>query len=397
MPTQRGCDSRAAPELSFFPRAMHLLVAVTSHGFGHAAQVAPVVNALVRRLPGLRITVMSTVPGWFLRQRIQVDFELIERAADFGLAMNSALHIDLQRSAATYADLHRNWDRRVEREAHWLRTLKPDLVLADVPYLTLAAAQAAAVPALALCSLNWADIYRYYFMQRSEAPQVLEHMEAAYSAARAFLCPEPSMPMPRLANRVVIGPIAARGRARRDELNRRLGLASDTALVLVAPGGVKTRFAMETWPPSQAIHWLVSETWQLRHPHATPFEDTGMSFTDLVASSDAVLGKCGYGTVVECVANGTPLLYVARPGWPEEPVLLEWLRDHQAAVEVPAHRLVNGEFTDILAAAGRLQVKRCQPDGAEQAAALLQSCLQQAATTAQHPAPAAGGSSGVTT
>lgn len=370
---------------------MHLLVAVTPHGFGHAAQVAPVVNALARRLPGMRVTVVSTVPGWFLRQRIQPDFELVERAADFGLSMNSALHIDLARSAAAYADLHRNWEARVEREACWLRSLQPNLVLADVPYLTLAAARAAAIPALALCSLNWADIYRCYFAQRGEASKVLEQMEAAYNGAQAFLCPEPSMPMPTLANRVAIGPIGARGSDRRDELDRRLGLGSDVALVLVAPGGVQTRFAMEAWPESRAIHWLVSESWQLAHPQATALEHTGMGFTDLVASCDAVLGKCGYGTVVECVVNGKPLLYVPRPDWPEEPVLLNWLREHQAAVEVPADRLVSGDFIDIVAAARRLRVKRCQAGGAEQAAALLQPYLQPVVTAAQ---TAAGGLAG---
>lgn len=373
---------------------MHLLVAVSAHGFGHVAQVAPVINALARRVPGLRVTLMSTVPGWLLRQRIRTDFEQVERAADFGLRMTSALHIDLRGSAAAYAALHRHWEARVEREAGWLQARKPDLVLADVPYLTLAAAQAAAIPALALCSLNWADIYRCYFAQRREAPRVLAHMESAYNAAQAFLCPEPAMPMPWLANKVSIGPIAAAGRDRRDELNSMLGLARDTALVLVAPGGVRTRFPMEAWPRAATIHWLVSATWQLRHPRATAFEHTGMCFTDLVASCDAVLGKCGYGTVTECVVNGTPLLYLPRPGWPEEPVLLDWLDAHRAAVEVPAARLARGELADSVAAAGRLQVKRCQPVGAEQAAALLQSYLQPSATSACGCSPAAGGLSG---
>jgi hypothetical protein len=350
---------------------MHLLVAVTPHGYGHAAQVAPVIEALARRLPRTAVTLLTSVPHWFLRQRIHIDFELVERAPDFGLIMRSALEIDIEASARAYADLHASWERRVSEEARRLEVLAPDLVLADAPYLTLAAAQRAEIPAVGLCSLNWADIYRHYFGHRIEARSVLAQMEAAYHSAHRFLCPEPSMPMPRLANAMPIGAIAARGVGCRETLNRVFGIGPETTMVLVAPGGVETRFAVERWPARNDVHWLVSESWGVRHPDVSAFERARMSFTDLVASCDAVLGKCGYGTVTECVANATPLLYVPRPDWPEEATLLSWLRQHEAAVPVPPARLEDGQFDDILAAARTLQVRPCKAGGARQAAEVL--------------------------
>ena len=354
---------------------MHLLVAVTPHGFGHAAQVSPVINALRRKLPALRVTILTSVPEAFFRGRIQGDFKYIGQAPDFGLVMNSALDIDLDASATAYAELHRNWQQRVDAEACRLESLVPDLVLADVPYLTLAAARQVSIPAAALCSLNWADIYRHYFASRKEARKVLAHMESAYRSAAVFLCPEPSMPMPFLDNRRSIGPVAAQGRCQRDELMQQLGLDPGQSLVLVAPGGVETRFALESWPLDQGIHWLVSECWQVRHPDVSPLEKTGLGFTDLVASCDAVLGKCGYGTVSECVVNATPLLYIPRPDWPEERVLLQWLEIHNAAIPVEPGRLVSGEFTDLVVRARSLKVKACRSTGAGQAADCLLACI----------------------
>ncbi len=350
---------------------MHLLVAITAHGFGHAAQVTPVINLLRERLPALRVTLSSSLPESFLSERIRGGFRRIDRAPDFGLVMHSALAIDLESSAVAYAELHAGWQQRVDEEARRLSSLAPDLVLADVPYLTLAGAAQAGIPAVALCSLNWADIYRHYFAGRAEAPRVLAHMESAYQGAQAFLCPEPSMPMPFLDNRVAIGPIAVRGRQRRDELFRQLGLNPEHSLVLVAPGGVETRFAMENWPQGQAIHWLVSERWQVRHPDVSPLEQTGLGFTDLVSSCDAVLGKCGYGTVVECVLNGTPLLYIPRPDWPEEASLLQWLDAHGAAVELAPGCLVTGKFRDTVQRAGSMTVETPAATGASQAADYL--------------------------
>jgi len=350
---------------------VHLLVAVTAHGFGHAAQVAPIINSLRERLPALQVTLLSSLPESFLNERIRGEFQRIDRAPDFGLVMHSALAIDLESSADAYADLHANWQQRVDEEARRLSVLAPDLVLADVPYLTLAAAAQAGIPAVALCSLNWADIYRHYFPDRKEAPQVLAHMESAYQSARAFLCPEPSMPMRFLDNRLSIGPIAVQGRQRRDDLVHRLGLNPEHALVLVAPGGVDMRFAIENWPTDQAIHWLVSERWQVRHPDASPLEHTGLGFTDLVSSCDAVVGKCGYGTVAECVLNGTPLLYIPRPDWPEEQVLLQWLDAHGAAIELAPECLVTGEFKSIVQRAKSGTVQSPAATGISQAADYL--------------------------
>ena len=303
------------------------------------------------------------------------DFRIVERPADFGLIMHSALEIDLDSSATAYADWHHNWQHRVDEETRWLAALAPDLVLADVPYLTLAAAGQARIPAVALCCLNWADIYRHYFSGRSEAGEVLAHMESAYRSARAFLCPEPSMPMDFLDNRVSIAPLAAQGVSRRDAINDRLQLDDDQTLVLVAPGGINMRFAMEGWPGNQGIHWLVSEHWNIEHPDASSLECTGFTFTDLVSSCDAVLGKIGYGTVSECVVNGTPLMYVPRPDWPEELPLLQWLKRHRAAVEVAPYRLVSGDFGAPVRQAKSLAVKVCQPEGARQAADFLFHCL----------------------
>jgi len=354
---------------------VHLLVAITAHGFGHAAQVAPVINRLRERLPALRVTLLSSLPESLLNERIKGDFQRIDRAPDFGLVMHSALAIDLEASAAAYVDLHVSWQRQVDEEARQLSSLAPDLVLADVPYLTLAAASQAGIPAVALCSLNWADIYRHYFLNGKEAFQVLGHMEAAYQSAQAFLCPEPSMPMQFLDNRVSIGPIAVRGCNRREELIQQLGLKPEYSLVLVAPGGVATRFAIENWPQGQAIHWLVSDSWQVKHPDASPLENTGLSFPDLVSSVDAVLGKCGYGTVTECVLNGTPLMYIPRPDWPEERSLLQWLDAHGAAVELASECLVTGEFKGVVRRARSRTVKSPTATGVNQAADHLYGLL----------------------
>jgi hypothetical protein len=58
-----------------------------------------------------------------------------------------------------------------------------------------------------------------------------------------------------------------------------------------------------------------------------PQNNDRVSFPDLVAASDVVLGKIGYGTVGECIAaECVPFVYVPREGFVEEQPLAEWMR-----------------------------------------------------------------------
>jgi L-arabinokinase len=58
--------------------------------------------------------------------------------------------------------------------------------------------------------------------------------------------------------------------------------------------------------------------------------DAGLRYEDLVAASDAVVTKPGYGIVSECVANETAIVYTSRGRFAEYPVLVEhierWLK-----------------------------------------------------------------------
>jgi UDP-N-acetylglucosamine:LPS N-acetylglucosamine transferase len=69
-----------------------------------------------------------------------------------------------------------------------------------------------------------------------------------------------------------------------------------------------------------------------------------MSFGDLLASSDVLLCKPGYGSFVEAACSSTPILYVNRPDWPESPALIEWLQQHGVCREVSRNQLERGDI-----------------------------------------------------
>ena len=316
-----------------------LFVDISSHGLGHLAQAAPVLNALRSVRPDLHLTVRSGLPRERLARRIDGDFAHIHEASDFGFVMKNALDIDLPASAQRYREFHADWPNHVKREAEFLRHLAPDLVLTDVAYLPLAGAAVADIAAVALCSLNWADLFEHYFRREAWHGQLHQQILAAYRSARAFLRTTPGMPMVDLPNVVTIGPVAAMPELDRAEVARRLDLAPERRWVLVALGGFDFPLPIENWPTRADILWL--------RPEELAAE---VSFNDLLANVDAVVTKPGYGTFVEAAVHGVPILYLRRPDWPEEPCLVDWLRLHGRAGEITREQALRGDLLPTLEA-----------------------------------------------
>lgn len=349
-----------------------LLVAISPHGFGHTAQVAPVVNALRQRLPDLELTLRSTVSRQLLESRFEGEFDLQAEADDFGMVQHDALDVDVEASYRGYRSLHARWEKELERVSYRLEESAPDLVLADVPYVTLAAAANTGIPSIAMCCLNWADIFWHYCQHEQGSAVIHEQMLLAYNSASLFLQTEPSMPMPELANTRPIGPVAASGRNRRDELIEQQGLADGMQLVLVAMGGITMRLPMEQWPKFPGVRFIVQRNWQIKRDDVVELESLQMAFNDVLASCDLLLTKPGYGSFTEAAANGIPVLYVPRENWPEQPWLVEWLQQRGICAAIDRELLLKGEIEQplrLLLDQGRYPP--VEPSGVEEASRLI--------------------------
>lgn len=347
---------------------MHLLIDISAHGLGHLAQIAPVVTALQQAVPTLRLTVRSALPHSRLTRRIAADFAHVAHASDFGFAMHNAIDIDRDASRRRYQDFHADWTRRVADEAAWLRAQRIDALLSNVAYLPLAGAAAAGLPAAALCSLNWADLFADVFGGEDWAPPIHGQMLAAYTTARGFLRVSPGLPMPDMVKRIDIDPIARLGRRDRAAIARLTGADPQQRWVLVAMGGMEFRLPVEDWPRTAGLTWLVPQEWQARREDVCSVDFDGLDFTDLLASADAVITKPGYGIFAEAACNGTPALYVRREQWLEEPYLAAWLCRHNRAGALTREQLERGDFLADLDALWRAPAPpRPTADGVRQA------------------------------
>lgn len=283
--------------------------------------------------------------------------------------MRDAVTVDRPATRRALLDFHGDWERRVRAEAEAVAALRPDALLANVPYVSLAAARRAGVPGVALCSLNWADIMTSLFPGDEPVAAAIDIMRRAYAGAERFIRPRPAMRMDWLPNTEEVDPIALKGRRRRDALCRLLGVDPATRLALVALGGIP--HATLSGHGAGAGHWHFLE--QNAHgAGATDLARLALPFHDVLASVDALITKPGYGLFVEAAALGLPLLYLPRPDWAETACLVEWLSRAAVAECIDPAELAGGQLVVRLdALLARAPVMPIAAGGATQAAEII--------------------------
>ncbi|MBK1707115.1 hypothetical protein [Halochromatium glycolicum] len=365
----------------------HLFIAVTAHGYGHLAQVAPVVAELRRRLPGLALTLQGPVSTAFAASRLPADFRHVQAAADVALPMDGPLATRWVEGLADYIAFDADYAMHWARQRQLFEETRPDLVLADIPWLPLDVAGAMGLPAVALSSLSWYDILCESPVGGQVPAGLAERMRDAYARAELFLRPAPSMPMDWLPNGRDIGPIAAPHQRDPAGLRTLLGRPASERLVLMQFGGTG-RLRLGGGPRLlEGVHLLSPDAGAgngrddltvISADGPSDGPSNGPSVLEVLASCDALITKPGYGTFAETACSGIPVLSVERRDWPESRWLVDWLGRQVPLREVSADAVAAGELSEPLAellAAG--PAPPVAPTGVAEAADLLMPMLEK--------------------
>jgi hypothetical protein len=173
-----------------------------------------------------------------------------------------------------------------------------------------------------MSNFTWADIYAPYARAvGGEAHRLVAELRRAYRHATGLFRIEPALRMAWLRPATSIGMVVNQGRDRRDELVRWLGLTKRERLVYLYIG----RYGQSDldWSrlerlAARGVHFVSydpapGERLENLHVVPAPLWPGG----DLIASSDVVVAKAGYGTACEAMASGTPMVYPPRRGFAE--------------------------------------------------------------------------------
>ncbi|XP_020536405.1 L-arabinokinase isoform X2 [Jatropha curcas] len=355
----------------------HLVFAyyVTGHGFGHATRVVEVVRNLI--LAGHDVHVVTGAPDFVFTSEIQSPRLFIRKVLlDCGAVQADALTVDRLASLEKYSETAvKPRESILATEIEWLNSIKADLVVSDVVPVACRAAADAGIRSVCVTNFSWDFIYAEYVMaagyhHRSIVWQIAED----YSHCEFLIRLPGYCPMPAFRDVIDVPLVVRRLHKSRMEVRKELGVTDDVKLVILNFGGQPSGWKLkEEYLPSG---WLclvcgASDSQELPPNFIKLAKD---AYTpDLIAASDCMLGKIGYGTVSEALAFKLPFVFVRRDYFNEEPFLRNMLEYYQSGVEMIRRDLLTGHWKPYLERA--ISLKPCYEggiNGGEVAAHILQ-------------------------
>lgn len=355
----------------------HLVFAyyVTGHGFGHATRVVEVVRHLI--LAGHDVHVVTGAPDFVFTTEIQSPRLFLRKLVlDCGAVQADALTVDRLASLEKYSETAVKPRASIlATEVEWLNSIKADLVVSDVVAVACRAAADAGIRSVCVTNFSWDFIYAEYVMaagihHRSIVWQIAED----YSHCEFLIRLPGYCPMPAFRDVIDVPLVVRRLHKHRKEVRGELGISDDIKLLILNFGGQPAGWNLkEEYLPSG---WLclvcgASENQELPPNFVKLAKNTYTP--DVIAASDCMLGKIGYGTVSEALAYKLPFVFVRRDYFNEEPFLRNMLEFHLSGVEMIRRDLLTGHWKPYLERA--VSLKPCYEggtNGGEVAARILQ-------------------------
>lgn len=350
----------------------HIAVYISGHGYGHLAQIAPVLNRLHGLCGDLRFVLRTELPESLVARRVRAPFTHLAGPVDVGVVQHSAISEDIPATLVAARAFYAAFDKRVGDEAERLSPHRPVAILSDISPLAFPVAKRLDIPGIAVASLDWHDIYRHFLP--ADDP-LLALLAGAHAACDLLIQPQLCMPMRSFAHRTRVAITvddAWTGIARPE-------CARKTALIMFGGAGdppfdIQALGLMPEW------RFLVLNPVPAHAPANVRQANVSHGTAALMQACDIVITKPGYGTLAECWQTGTPLAYVPRELFPEYPYLDDWLQSSAPAARMDLHDFVSGNWLPAMrqALASTQRYPRIPASGAHQAAALIARALPSA-------------------
>jgi len=346
----------------------HIAYYITGHGYGHATRSICIISCLLAK--GHTVSVISSIPECFFRNsnpswsNHSVNF--YQRCLDSGAVQSNPLEVDaLATIESYYCDVHLKRATLVEIEINFLTESKVNLVIVDATPIVCYCGKAAGIPVLIISNFTWDVCYREMLSVISPLnvaqsllyQEMIDECSSDYCCASLYLQLPGETPLPKGFNIEALthGPLVARrGFRNAQDIRNELGISERTPLVLLSFGGHNS---LENWTLSNSFvpgDWkcLVSGTngWEENLAASDRFIklDNNCYLPDYIEAADVMIGKLGYGTVSECLANETPLIYISRSNWAEEKYLADLMSDFSACVNMPVIDFFSGRWEPYL-------------------------------------------------
>lgn len=342
---------------------MNIAWYITGHGYGHAIRSATIAQNLS---PDVRITFVTPVEERFFMDELTRPFMYRCKRFDCGCLQRDGVTVDVAATLALYDDIAHENRLCLADEIDWCRSADIDGIVSDVVPFAFEVAKGAAIPSVAATNFTWYDVYREYAGFYSGFDELLAGLRRQYEQASLLLRLYPALPMEYFPVRIGSPVVGRRGNPLRREIEDGFGIDPQKKIALIYAGNFGLGSA--PWERLESMgSWEFFGLYDLagapRNYHL--ISKNHWYYPDLIASSDCVVAKPGYGVVSECMINRTSLVYLPRENFAEYRALEEGIETWGAGVRLSAEEFTALDWTEALDSAAGISPPIVSDDGAK--------------------------------
>lgn len=293
---------------------MIILWHISSHGWGHAARQRELMRFYRQKHPDTRITVASNVPRWFWKDS---DINEIRGGSPSPVAIETDGDIDTGATRVNLTAFLDSYSALLNKEISFQDEIVPDIVITDIDPLPVAAAAERSIPAIGIGNFTWDWIMSELFPEIREDIQRISELYRWGTYLRL-----PMGPRINPFHDVVDVPLMSSGAEGDPERARNILPEGKICLVALRelPSGRILEVPEEFLPVSSTIEPISKNILNIA---PNRLSSMGVTFSDLMAASDVVVSKAGYGIISQILSMGKPCVLLKGRSFPEEPYLLK--------------------------------------------------------------------------
>ena len=332
---------------------------ITTHGLGHATRSIAIIRELLND-PKLKIFVCSKLPQHYLDGCFKSkNIKFHEAETLFGVLYKELLHVDIEKSIAIFINGIEKQKKYIEKETEFCKKNNIDLLISDICPFPFDVADKLNIPSIAISNFNWYSVFKHIISEKKalNVDKNLEIIRESYEKANLLLELPFSFDMNYFKKRLKVSLVVRKLTRKRPEIRALFNLKEDDLLIFYG----LTDFLFTTDELIKKLDILNSNHNELKiifsiflkkHiPQRAYFRfipEDDQESQDILAASDLVIGKVGYGTVSECVAYERPFIYTTRKDFLEDIGLAKGIEMFGKGKYYPPKALLNGNFENLV-------------------------------------------------
>jgi len=308
---------------------------ITDNGRGHATRSVAIIRELQKL--NFEITIRNSNLVQFLNNSLP-NVKIVNGLTDVGTSLGTnGISIDEIKTKLNVNNWLDKLNYYTKIECDIISKIDPNLIISDISIMPFLAAKQMKKKSIAISSFSWYDVLKFLPEDK------LEFLKNAYDIPNGAIQLPIGTSMNHFKTKKKVGLVSRIPQISRKTLRTKFGINDSDTVITFAMGGSEIRIKEI---PKNNIKILSMNTKIKNVPNVINLTswDEGQ---EIVAASDLVICKCGYGIISECLNNGVFFNYLADNNHLEQKAMSQELSKNGWGKRITFEELKQFQFNNI--------------------------------------------------